>query len=413
MVRFTPMMLFLVASGLILACAGCVTGAAREHPQIAPERLDKIKKALGMENWSLARRALLEATQVDHPDTQLVKAILRSEEARRMSLIGLTLRVLGNASGESAEEVIRTYRGDPERNVDLLPALGRMGKNAVGAVPYLRGRLTDPNLRPEQKTTINVVLACMGQATPVELGEIAEELNQKEGRAQVIQAMFYAGRNEWVTEAVKDSLLKALGQGKEQQVWAIFALMTLGRKTDRTVVEGLTHVYDTQTDGIVRVWSGLAVAAVDSNRRHAAMQKAFLALYLEYGNCLTREISNLPDLFYSAVGDAAFAKEAASLVSHKDPRIATAAVSFLEIIGPATKGVTPKLIRILETAEEDDDDHPVVDGAEDLRDAAAEALGMVAGPSDPPELRKLAKKCKGDIKESLEHSIQIVQLENW
>jgi len=413
-----------VASALLLVSAGCAEtkGLAGEAPRIAPERIDKIRKALAGKDWYMVRRALLEAAQVGQPDPQLVKAVLSSEVARSMPLDSVTLRVLGEAGGEAAEEVIRIYGGDLDKNADLLPLLGRMGKNAIGAVPSLRKRLAAPGVKPEEQTTIKVVLACMGQATTAEMGEIADALNKKGSRSAVIKSMFYIGRNEWVNDAIKDSLIGAVGRNedKQGQVFAIFALVTLGGKTDRAVVNGLARVYldiekrdagvlgpDTSYDegldpqgDLLMIWSGLALAAVDPQHRPVAMRAAFLANYhVNLGEWLTREMFNFPDLFCSAACNAALVKEAVSLVSDKDPRVARSAARFLQVVGPPATAATPHLVRLVESA-----------GDEDLRKAAADALAMVADPSDLPKLRELAKKCDDETKEVLEASIRVINL---
>jgi hypothetical protein len=297
-----------------------------------------------------------------------------------------------------------------------------LGKNAIGAGPSLRKRLAAPGVKPEELTAIKVALACMGQATAAELGEIAKALDEKASRSIVIKSMFYVGRNEWVNDAIKDSLIGALGRNedKQGQGFAIFALVTLGGKTDRAVVSGLTRAHsdiekrdpgvlgpdESYDDGLdpqddlLMIWSGLALAAVDPPHRPAAMRAAFLANYhVNLGDWLTREMFNFPDLFCSAASNADWVKEAVSLVSDKDPRIARSAARFLQVVGPLARAATPQLMRLVGSS-----------GDEDLRKAAADALAMVAEPSDLPRLRELVKKCDGETKEVLETSIRVINL---
>jgi len=432
MARATLLLSLLALISLPLASSGCSKNADKDgasaivQDRVTVERLEKIEKALATEDWALVRRALLESADLVQSQPRLAEIILMDSFLTTWDNFGgLEVRVIRNISGASAQIAVQSFVARKQGIEDpvfytLLYALAQMRDQSCVVAPALRKRLVQSDIGVPEKMAITACLAVMGQAKSNEIEEIAEAIRSpryehpdESPRLAAIITFFWTGLNANVDKRILDALVDALQRSNDEDThgMALLALSTLGPKAGENVKRAVAGAYanacelssrNHQQDPIW--WYALPLAAVDPSSRHAALRTAFA----EYtGDWNERDLFCIPDVYCSAVCDAAFVKEVVSLVSDTDPHVAKSAAYFTWLIGPSAQAATPLLLRLIDAASERDDKDQ---GA--LHLAAAQALGMVAMPSDVPSIRELSLKpgLPPDLKRALEESIRIIEL---
>jgi len=420
-------LLLLGATLLLLATPGCGRNSAGEGASaikpglVTLKRVEKIEKAMASEDPWVSRRALLEALPLVAAQPRVTRSILHGLRSARLDkdLHMLSVLVLGNARGQSAEEVIREYAvASPDERSLILLALGRIGGEAAGAAPFLRKRLVDPQIVVGERAAIMIVLARMGQVSPQDMDEIAQGFAQKDFLDAAIETMFLVGPNDWLRGHVESALTGAWGASddEESRLCMMATLSLLKGTNDKDAiltarqyfelqckkfqVEGPTHARG--GGGVIA--SGLLLAAQDPERRHDALRAVFAT---HYGTWLSRDLFWLPEVCISMARDVGFAKEVVSLVSDPDPHVATEAAYFLQLIGPPARAATPELLRLVGAANAAESQE-----MKDLRLAAAQALGMVAMPAEVPTIRELSLKLglPPNLKRALDDSVRVIEL---
>jgi hypothetical protein len=406
------------------AAAGCDLDGRRAAAPLAaeavsPQRLEAIEKALACRDWAVVRRALFEAAPLMAQDPRIAQAVLDHMPYAQWnaSLDPLAVRALGEARGDSARRVILAYETAPaDRQLILLFALGRMGREAVAAAPLLRRQLKDPGLDDGRRATIRAVLVSLGQATAEEADALAAVLTAKDpAPADAAATVILVAGGGWLPERLASALEEVLQKSADPDA-AMRARCVLAAwgESSPEARKALGRHFDAclkrlgpsaqVPDKMAVVCSGLLLAAADPPRRPEALRASFLA-YKDEGEWLTRE--SWVDFFvpFLTRGNG-LAEAVADLVGDRDPCVAFEAVSFLPVVGPAAGKAVPQLLKI------------VADRGGDPRVrlplclAAAEALGMVARLSDEPAIRKLlAAGLEPELREKLEESLRVLRLE--
>jgi HEAT repeat protein len=402
---------------IFLVCVCCAedkgglnTGPAASV-QILPERLEKIEKALKSKDDNVFRRALFEAAPLVAERPELVKSIIMAGLPTTHSETWLlACRVLGNARGESVQEMIRAYAENPQKYQILPYVLGRIGKEAQGAAPVLRKRLNDPKVDRVEKMRLQCVLASLGAATAEEIEAIRKAIVEVGGHpsyaAGVMHTMFVLGRNEWIDDQIRANLFKALSQydDPEAQLTALFVFSTLGPKAGDEVTKTIYSLFAFWNPRYFgssgATFAGLALVVLDPPRRQTMLIATF-RVYAGNGSWTDPNSMGIPDAIMSAIPAEDLVKDVKELLTFGDERVATEAAYFLQLIGPSAASATPALCRLVETGKD-----------KDLRKAAAESLGIVAIPADVPSIRELSLKqgLPPELKQELEESIRVIEL---
>jgi len=418
-----PFVSFVLAGLGLVGCANCpelrreaTPQALAESARTDPVRLKAIERALGETQGSVFRRALQESVPYIATSPTLAKLMLKT---CRMSNYGsrdaytdaFSVSALAAARGESAQELVRSYRdGDQGMRNFLQPVLGRMGPEVRTLGPVLRQELaTSRAAHPVDRIQILVLLACIGEATESETDEIVDAIRAKERPGWVvIDLMKTIGRNEWVNEKVKGAILKNL-----EEFWAdprtevledmplLWVLGTLGSKADDEVKKALAKTIDmgnllASRGERLDYWYYTAVvslAKVDVGRRKALLSALPIFSY-ENG-----EIFPLLEWQCAGMTEAVFVRDVTSLLASKDPRVQMQAANILRTIGPPARSATAHLLQLVENASD-----------EEVRTTAAKALGMVAAPSAVPEMRRLSQKSEREVKRAIDESILAIDL---
>jgi hypothetical protein len=325
---------------------------------------------------------------------------------------------LGAARGRSAEEVVRAYRNTPAgRRIFFHRVFGRMGHEAQGAVKLLRDELVSPEAASGDRMRIRVVLACAGAANTSEIDEIAKALvTPGKPQEEALGAMLAVGRNQWVNDKIKRSLVaildaqhadpgNALSVGAGAGV-AVMVLGTLGNEASADVRGALANWFN-RLSRQRAIGSGVAICAlslarVDPTLRHEALSAALSQDPEAESEPLPRP---LYDQFWTllciGVTDDACIRDVASFLSSQPPLVSRRAAYTLSIIGPRARSAIAGLSQLVESASE-----------EKQGIAAAEALGMVAMPEDVPAIRQVSVKpsLPPHLKRALEDSIRVIEL---
>jgi hypothetical protein len=289
-----------------------------------------------------------------------------------------------------------------------------MGREALAAAPMLRQDMGNSGTDPDKQVLIRVALASMGEASTAETDEIAQAILTRGVPAQAtLWAMMSIGCNEWVTEKVKEALVAVLDDfranpGRSSQadvpLMTIWVIGTLGKKADTNVREALAKAVDVMkgNDEFASEYAVgfLSLAKIDPSRRRQTLAAALSdesgpyssygghgALYLE-GMC-------------AGIKDEGFIRDVASFLAIDSPRVCVQASNILRAVGFAASSAAPHLIRVVESSRDDD-----------VREVAAEALAMVAAPSDVKELTRLGQTISSSraLKRSLEEAIGVIEL---
>lgn len=382
--------------------------------RLSPGRLKDLQKANASASEQTVQRALKESAPYLGEFPILVEAILKGSawEHRHNSMS--ILSTLSKARGQGIQAIIDFYRDAPaDRRWILRCAMCRIGKEARAAAPVLREELEKAETRAEEKMSIKVALAAIGEAAPADLDEIADAIS--EGRGPGLEAlctMSCSGYNPWISERVERAVVKMLEKPRltpdnlEQDIRdeACFVLATFAERTDTHVLQALEADYgralkDSDCPAVLTLRAGLYLAKADPNRRRA-MMLSLLKGAPEPLSCwqlrplMERICEGIPeeDLLWVADG----------LLSERKSEPLAAAMVILCVVGPRARCEVPRLVGLIHST---DDVY--------IREEAAKTLGMVAEPSDLTLLRKLSAEVASDegLKQTVDESIRAIQLQ--
>jgi len=329
----------------------------------------------------------------------------------------LMLSALGKARGQAVQPIIAFYLdASADKRLLLRPVFGRIGKDAQAAGPVLRAELDKAQTSAEDKMSIKVVLAAMGQATSAELDEIASALSvDSEVGLRAMWTMCECEHNAWIPESVEKPIIKMMEKPRrtpDNLQWrlrneACLALTTFGERTDAHVLKALQDEYE----GIVRdagahpemrlemrLWAGLGLAKADSSRRRAMM----LSILKEVpGSMLAWQVRPLMEWMCSGMPDDDLLWVADALLSEHKHEPLSAALVILYAVGPQARSAVPRLVSLIRLTDDDS-----------TRTGAAETLGMIADPLDLPLIEKMASDpaLSDDAKKALQACIRAVKL---
>lgn len=260
------------------------------------------------------------------------------------------------------------------------------------------------------RVAIKVALAALGDATNEELAEIAAHISQgdRAGR-EALLAMFGSGANTWATENVADAvaaLLKATDEPsrlrhREARLYAIAVAGTLGNDAGKRIQKALRKVFDMAVGQDLPDWayfvSGLSLAKVDADHRPQTLRR-----FLAQGEAADPGMPGaLVRGMCAGIRDEAFIQDVKSFLADGNADVAMGAAAILQAIGPTAGSASPDLLQLMELT-----DH------EEVRVAAAEALGMVASPAEMSRLEKFlrTRQLSPRLREAIESSVNAVQL---
>ena len=381
-----------------------------------PARLKEIEQALQHKQGLVACRALRESEAYVSDNPSLAKAIVaRFPRYDGTFSQAFAIAALGNARGEAAQEVVRSYaEASSDKRGFLCCVFGRMGREALAAAPMLRQDLGNPGTDPDKQVLIRVALAAMGEASTAETDEIAQAIMTRGVPAQAtLWAMMSIGSNEWVTEKIKEALVAVLDDftvsprrlpQADVPLMTIWVIGTLGKKADANVREALAKAVDVMkgNDEFTSEYAVgfLSLAKIDPNRRHQTLSAALSdesGPYSFYGGHSAVYLEGM----CAGMKDEGFIRDVASFLATDSPRVCVQACNILRAVGFAASSATPQLVRIVESSRDDQ-----------VGEVAAEALAMVAAPSDVKELTRLAQTIPSSraLKRSLEEAIGVIEL---
>lgn len=414
----------LAVASSVLACLALLGPGACTHadseqvgglvapPPISAARLKALEEALGKgKDLFVLRRALQESEPYIGENPSLVRAILAGGCLdEKGSEVELVVVALGNARGQAVHDIIGAYRdASAEKREILRIAFLRMGKEAAAAAPMLRAELEKSPVSARETMMLKVTLAGMGQSTDSELEEIAQAISQGgESGDAALRAMLACGRNLWVTGKIKAAMVKVAERapsridrvGNEFRISAIIALGTLGEASGTNVQTVLASAFETALktpESCEFIIDGLSLVKADAQHRRGTLHTL---LGIEGAVTSGRSIEVVQSLF-AGIRDKGFISDVASFLSDQNPEVRCGAAVILSALGPAAQAATPQLLRLLESSRD-----------AEVREAAASALGMIAGISDLKELQRLTEATSSDedLKQVLNESIKVIQL---
>jgi len=299
---------------------------------------------------------------------------------------------LASANAQGTPEIVDAFEASvhPDRLERLLMVISRMRLAGIGAAPILLQEMNKPDLEPELRGKIRVVLANIGYESEIN-GKLIEnmiEAGSAEGMAAVWMIAMTGG-GDWAGDAV----VRALGKSLDNVSWnadtvaeIAMALGTLGRRA-APAAERLGRLFDDtlKDKGNSSLWiiSGFALASVeDAPQRKKTLRKLMESMADGYGNhtdiaaVLLIEHSMTPDMW----------QEIMSGLDEKDPKMVKGSVLFhVYVSDPRTELAASRLLRVL--AENSD---------EDVRRGCALALRLVGSDPDISRLAALLKKEKSE-----------------
>lgn len=406
---------------LPLACSSLAGGCSGQGsspaplPPLSADRLRDLQRAMcAVGREETLQRALKESGPYLSQFPVLVESILKGSAWEYSGHTrALMLSALGKARGQAVQPIIVFYQdASSDKRLLLRPVFGRIGKDAQAAAPVLRAELGKAQTSAEDKMSIKVVLAAMGQATSTELDEIAATLSvdSKVG-LRAMWTMCECGHNPWLPESVEKPIIKImekprltpdnLQQGLRSE--ACLALTTFGERTDAHVLKALQDEYD----GVVRdagappemrLWAGLGLAKADSSHRRAMM----LSILKEVpGSMLAWQVRPLMEWMCAGMPDDDLLWVADALLSEQKHEPLSAALVILYAVGPRARSAVPRLVSLIRLTDDDS-----------TKTAAAQTLGMVADPLDLPLIENLVSDAalSDDAKEAVQECIRAVTL---
>lgn len=412
--------ILIVLVSLPLACSSLAGGCSGQGSSPAPltplsaERLKDLQAAMGaVGREETLQRALKESGPYLGQFPVLVESILKGSawEHRHNSMS--IISTLSKARGQGIQAIIDFYRDAPAGKRWILRcAMCRIGKEARAAAPVLREEIEKEETSAEEKMSIKVALAALGEAAPADLGEIADAISESRGPGlEALCTMSCSGYNPWVSERVERSVVKMLEKPRltpdnlEQDLRdeACFVLATFAERTDTHVLQALEADYgralkDSDCPAVLTLRAGLYLAKADPNRRRA-MMLSLLKGAPEPLSCwqlrplMERICEGIPEEDLLWVADA--------LLSEQKHEPLSAALVILYAVGPRARPAVPRLVSLIRHTDD-----------ASTRTAAAETLGMIADPLDLPLIESLASDAalSDDAKKAVQECIRAVKL---
>ncbi len=231
----------------------------------------------------------------------------------------------------------------PELCAGLLATIGRIGPKAKMAIPFLRAKLADPQADPGYTATIRVVLANLGDRSPENLAAIVADLNRKEAREAVLQALIFAHGGEWVTE----SMVRGTGRTLDgDDLSAIVALGLLAERfpSARNLLKELRKGHDLES-----CW-GLALALASARLRLDGQGDELLSFCADgiSGDCHGAWLVMTFGYNVFALMNETVAKHLVKLVNDPDVTVCKGALWVLRSAGPAARETVPELLKFVQ-----------------------------------------------------------------
>jgi len=327
-------------------------------------RREKLIAALESENWVVRRRAVLELSADNNFDSDTPKILLkymlsafaRVENIPQEELIifdvimTITQPSSRNAVLPDILKALESRSSEPKIFLYLLLSLGRMGKTAKEAIPYLEKKLGDSKTDAGIKDIIRVVLANIGYESKDNLSAILKAINS-EGPTSlaILSTLGFTGSCDWVTSEMTAELTKMLDKpDSDMAAFGAIVLGILGKKASSAsekLAKAQKASMESENYSSAFIIYGFALAKINPEKKEEALDAVFKKLGpYGFGNH-----TDWPAMFMVAESliDKDIINQIIQIISKSDAELLPGAMSMLGVIGYRAKDVTPQLLKII------------------------------------------------------------------